>query len=182
VTSESIIEGQFVRLRPMDERDLPSFVEWLKDEDLTRWLGAISNSPTLEEEVDWYHGRREDPDCVLWSIETLDGALIGSTELRLSPFAHRAELGIAIHDRSSWNRGYGTDAVRCVLRYAFEDLELNRVELTTDADNSRAIRCYEKCGFVSEGRLRQHRIRDDGPADSLIMSVLRKEWRNGGLS
>ena len=60
-------------------------------------------------------------------------------------------MGIVVGDKAEWSKGYGAHTVRMVLHYAFEELELNRVELTTDEENHRAIRCYEKCGFVREG-------------------------------
>ena len=85
-------------------------------------------------------------------------------------------MGIAIQDKSRWSQGLGTDAVRLVLRYAFEDLELNRVELTTDEENTRAIRCYEKCGFGREGLLRSHRLIDGKFGNTVVMAVLREEW------
>src|SRR5438093_1064317 len=135
----------------MEERDLPRFVEWLADRDVTRWLAAMGEPPTLEDEREWYERRREDPESVMWSIETLDRQLAGTVELRLTPRAKRAEMGIAIQDKARWSQGLGTDTVRLVLRYAFEDLQLNRVELTTDEENTRAVRGYEKCGFVLDG-------------------------------
>jgi RimJ/RimL family protein N-acetyltransferase len=165
-----------VRLRPTEERDLPKFVEWLGDREVTRWLAAMDSPPTLADEFEWYQGRREDPDSVMWSIETLDGRLAGNVELRMAPRAKRAEMGIAIQDKSLWSQGLGTDALRLVLRYAFDDLELNRVELTTDEENARAIRCYEKCGFVREGLLRQHRLIDGKFGNTVMMAVLREEW------
>ncbi len=174
--SESILEGELVRLRPMQPSDLPKFVEWLADPEVRRWLAAIQEPPTLEDEVDWYESTRENPANVLWSIETLDGQLIGTTELRVSEAGRRAELGIAIQDKAQWSKGYGTDTVKLVLAYGFEDLELNRVELTTDAENVRGRRCYEKCGFVEEGTLRQHRFVNGGFSDTIMMSVLREEW------
>ena len=174
--SESILEGEKVRLRPTEERDLPRFVEWLADRDVTRWLAAMGEPPTLEDEWEWYERRREDPESVMWSIETLEGRLAGNVELRLTPRAKRAEMGIAIQDKSLWSRGLGTDAVRLVLRYAFEDLQLNRVELTTDEENRRAVRCYEKCGFTREGLLRKHRLIDGKFGNTVVMAVLREEW------
>lgn len=176
VISESILEGEKVRLRPTEERDLPRFVEWLADRDVTRWLAAMGEPPTLEDEWEWYERRREDPESVMWSIETLEGRLAGNVELRLTPRAKRAEMGIAIQDKSLWSRGLGTDAVRLVLRYAFEDLQLNRVELTTDEENRRAVRCYEKCGFTREGLLRKHRLIDGKFGNTVVMAVLREEW------
>ena len=80
--SESILEGQKVRLRPMRTEDLPRFVEWLADREVTRWLAAVNEPPTLADEVDWYESTRANPDNVLWSIDTLDGELVGTIELR----------------------------------------------------------------------------------------------------
>jgi ribosomal-protein-alanine N-acetyltransferase len=178
VISESILEGERIRLRPTQESDLPKFVEWLADREVTRWLAAMGDPPTLQDEYDWYERRRSDPDGVMWSIETLDGRLVGNLELRLNQQANRAELGIAIQDKTEWSQGYGTEAVRLVLSYAFRELELNRVELTTDEANHRAIRCYEKVGFVREGLLRQHRLVDRKYGNTVVMSVLRDEWAN----
>lgn len=174
--SESILEGEKVRLRPMQPGDLPSFWNWLQDAEVRRWLAAMDEAPTMEDEEEWYDRRRSDPEAVLWAIETLDGRLLGSLELRLTPASHRAELGIAIQDKSQWNKGYGTDAVKLALEYGFDDLELNRVELTTDAENVRGRRCYEKCGFVEEGVLRQHRFVEGRFGDTVVMSILREEW------
>jgi RimJ/RimL family protein N-acetyltransferase len=53
---------------------------------------------------------------------------------------------------------------------------LRRVDLLTDADNERGLRCYEKCGFVREGLLRKRRLRFGQPVDMIVMSVLREEW------
>lgn len=176
--SESILEGECVRLRPVEERDLPHFVEWLADREVTRWLAAIGDPPTLEEERDWYFNLRENPDNVLWAIETLDGQLLGTVELRVTPRSERAELGIAIQDKAHWSKGYGTEVIHLVLEFAFEELELNRVELTCDEENGRAIRCYEKCGFLREGLLRQHRFVDGNFYHTVVMAVLRGDWES----
>ncbi len=174
--SESILEGEKVRLRPMDESDLPSFVEWLADGEVTRWLAEMSAPPTLDEEYEWYERRRSDPDSLMWAIETADGRLVGSTELRLEPVRRKAEFGIVIGDKSQWNGGLGTEALRLVLAYAFGEAELNRVELTTAEENERAIRCYEKVGFRREGLKRQDRIVEGRFGNTLVMSILREEW------
>lgn len=175
--SESILTGEKVRLRPVQPSDLPHFVEWLKDAEVRRWLAALQKPPTLEEEIDWYEGTREDPNNVLWAIETIEGRLAGTIELRLAEHANRAELGIAIMDKSLWSLGLGTDATRVVLKYAFTEARLNRVELTTDEENARGLRCYEKCGFTREGLLREHRIVAGKYGNTVMMSVLRSEWK-----
>jgi len=176
VISESILTGENVRLRPVQESDLPHFQRWLADEELRRWIGSVEDQPTMEEEFDWYLGRRQDPESVLWTIETNGGVLLGTTELRLSPPNRRAEVGISVLDRTHWGHGYGTEAMRLVLEYAFDELELIRVELTTDAANARAIRSYEKCGFIREGLMRNHRVFAGVVGDTLMMAILREDW------
>jgi RimJ/RimL family protein N-acetyltransferase len=176
VISESILEGEKVRLRPIAESDLPHFVEWLADGEVTRWLTEL-DAPTLDEERQWYERTRADPDTVNWAIETLDGSLAGSVELRVAAARRKAELGIGIFDKTQWNRGLGTDTVRLVVGYAFGELGLNRVELTTAEDNIRAIRCYEKVGFVREGLKRQDRLYGEEFGNTLMMSILREEWQ-----
>jgi RimJ/RimL family protein N-acetyltransferase len=177
VISESILTGERVRLRPMDERDLPMFVEWMADHEVTRWLAQTVDAPTLEEEYEWYERRRSDPDSLMWAVETLDGQLVGSTELRLEPHRFKAEFGIVIGDKVKWGQGLGTDTTRLVVGYALGELKLNRVELTTAEDNERAIRCYEKIGFAREGLKRQDRILDGRFGNTLMMSILREEWK-----
>jgi len=84
----------------------------------------------------------------------------------------------AIGEKAYWSQGHGTDAVRLLLRYGFNELNLNRICLHVYSFNTRAIRCYEKAGFVLEGRLRQDVFHHGEYADALVMSVLRSEWRD----
>jgi RimJ/RimL family protein N-acetyltransferase len=63
-----------------------------------------------------------------------------------------------------------------VLRYAFDELGLRRVQLYVDEDNLRAIRCYEKCGFGREGLLRSYRLREGKPVNEIVMAALREEF------
>jgi RimJ/RimL family protein N-acetyltransferase len=167
-----------VRLRPPGERDLPLFVRWFNDPEVRYWL-SMADGPelTLESEREWYQDMRGDPAQVIWCIETEEGQPIGNLGLHAIDETHgRATLGIAICEKGFWGRGYGTEAIRQVLRYAFTELGLRRVALGTDEDNVRGIRCYEKCGFVQEGLLRAYRVRGGQPVDSVAMAVLREEW------
>jgi len=175
--AESILQGRKVRLRPVEESDLSLFVRWFNDPEVRYWLG-ISEEPELsmDSERGWYEEMRGDLTRIVWVIQTMAGWAIGNVELRDIDETHgRAALGIAIGEKEYWSRGYGTDAVKQVLRYAFEEMELRRVELYTDEDNVQGIRCYEKCGFEREGLLRARRLRQGQPVNCLIMAVLRKD-------
>jgi RimJ/RimL family protein N-acetyltransferase len=153
-------------------------VHWFNDPDVRYWL-SMADGPdlTVESEREWYQEMRADPAQVIWCIETEEGRPIGNLGLHaIDEVQGRATLGICIGEKDYWGRGHGTDAVRQVLRYAFEDLGLRRVDLQVDEDNARGIRCYEKCGFTREGLLRAHRVRQGQPVNAVVMAILRDEF------
>ena len=115
-------------------------------------------------------------DAKYFAIETLDGKLVGDCGLRKIDWKSRkAEFFITIGEKQLWGKGLGSDALRIVIRLAFHRMNLNRLWLTTLADNSRAVRCYEKCGFVREGLLRQESFVDGKYRDVFMMGLLRED-------
>lgn len=120
-------------------------------------------------------GRDGNRDGVGFAIEA-DGKLIGFCGLHSrDPFALTAELGITIGDKTYWGRHYGREAIGLLLDYGFYKLNLRRIYLRVHARNERGIRAYRACGFVEEGRLREH-VWSDGAYDDLVyMGVLRSE-------
>jgi len=175
MNADCVLDGEKVRLRPVREDDLPHFQRWLNDPDVRQWL-TLPKGPTMEEERQWWEAEQRNPDDIVWAIETMDGRLLGDLALRPNPLGRWADLGICIGEKALWGQGHGTDAVHTVLRYAFLGMRLNRVSLTTDELNARALRCYEKCGFVREGLMRQHRLIDGQFHNSVLMGVLREEF------
>ena len=173
-----VLQGEKTRLRPLREDDLLHLVRWFNTPDVRHWLHA-SDRPddTLETVTERFLTNWDPARNVLWIIETLDARAIGTVMfLDIDPHHRRAELAVSIGESAYWDSGFGTDAVRQSLQFAFEDLALRRVDLITDADNERAARCYEKCGFVREGLLRERRLRFGKPIDMLVMGILREEW------
>jgi RimJ/RimL family protein N-acetyltransferase len=90
--------------------------------------------------------------------------------------SRKAEIGIMIGDKRYWNKGYGTEAMRLILQHGFETLNLHRLYLRVFSDNSRAVRTYEKAGFVLEARMRETNFDNGRYRDDLMMSMLRPEW------
>ncbi len=112
-----------------------------------------------------------------WAILDETGRFIGVVRLwRLSDRNRSAMLTIFIGERSHWGRGYGSDALRLTLREAFGPLDLHRVELHVFDFNERAIRSYEKVGFVREGVRRQALRRGTRFHDILVMGITREEF------
>jgi RimJ/RimL family protein N-acetyltransferase len=114
----------------------------------------------------------------VFHIHSLAGdQLIGHISIREVSWTHGdAWIGMVIGDRENWNRGYGTDALRLALRYAFDELNLHRVTLGVYAYNRRAIHIYEKLGFRIEGVERAAVHREGRRHDAWVMGMLREEW------
>ena len=85
-------------------------------------------------------------------------------------------VSIALGEPEHWGKGYGTEAMRLLLRYAFTELNLHRVTLFLFEYNPRAMRSYEKAGFRVEGRMRQVVRREGRAWDAIWMGILRSEW------
>jgi RimJ/RimL family protein N-acetyltransferase len=178
-TRRAVLEGERVRLRPLTPDDASLLAGWYADPEVVHWSHLSEDPPELQG-VRPHRDRLErivgNPRNVAWCIETREGDRpIGDVSLLdLHPHG-RIELAITIGVKEFWSHGYGTEAVRLALRHAFGPLGCRRVYLITDRDNARAIRCYEKCGFVREGLLREHRLRDGKPLDMITMAVLKDE-------
>ncbi len=177
-----MIYSERIRLRRNEPSDLPYFVAWLNDPEVTRYLSHMNLPASSANEQQWYESmlklpREEQPFAIEIRGPADSWRLIGNCSfMDINHIARSAEVGIFIGDKSCWNQGYGTETMRLLLQIGFETLNLNRIFLRVDQANRGGIRAYEKAGFVHEGRLRQAAFRDGEYHDMLLMSVLRSEW------
>ncbi len=168
-----------VRLRPITEADLPDYVEWLNDPEVTEFTTMESGTITHETEREWFqHISRPDSRIHNWAIEA-DRRHIGNCALHRDASGETAGFGIIIGDKTAWNRGCGTAALHEVLRIGFEEMGLHRIHLEAFAANARAIRCYEKCGFRREGLHLKARWKRGEWRDAVSMAILREDWEAG---
>jgi RimJ/RimL family protein N-acetyltransferase len=173
-----MLEGKLVRLRPLEPEDLEHAYTWMNDPEVTYFLGMRYPISRVEEDR-WLREASANnfASGVRLAIETKEGVLIGSIDLRnTSPEDRRAGLGIVIGEPEYWSKGYGADAIMTVLRFAFHQMNLNRVFLEAFESNERALACYRKSGFREEGRLRQDRFKHGRYWDTIVMGVLREEF------
>jgi RimJ/RimL family protein N-acetyltransferase len=179
-----MIEGKLVNLRAPEMGDLERNYRWINDREVTRWL-AMRYPMSLAAEEGWMRERTAQPlsyDNAFFAIETKDGSEAGVhigniNFFKTAPEDRKAELGIMIGEKAYWSRGYGTDALTTLVRFGFEEMNLNRVQLDVFAENERARVAYRKAGFVEEGCRRQARYQEGRYQDVVVMSVLREEWR-----
>lgn len=171
------LSGERVYLRPNEPADADNYVRWLNDEAVRQWV-TFHLPMTEKAEREFLDTVATKPDRVAFALVLKDGdrhiGAVGLHELRWKDRA--AVLGIIIGEQDCWGQGYGTEATRLLLRYAFTTLNLNRVELGVFAFNERAVRTYEKCGFVREGVRRQWAFINGRYIDELVYSVLANEY------
>ena len=172
--------GERVTLRSPEREDIE--ILWRFWNDLEVELAGAGDPPLpvslqrLQERFE-REARERPPDKIDFVIEA-DGACIGLCQLfNFDAAARHCELGIAIGAREYWGRGYGREAVGLLLDYAFRIRNLRRVWLEVNAANGRAIRAYAACGFLEEGRMREHVWLAGRYVDYVIMGILREEWR-----
>lgn len=178
-----IYRGSLVRLSALDPKENSKVISrFTRDSELMRLFGSgptrvhspKATTEIMEKEMDLSSGRQ-----YWFSICLLEGKrLLGETTLWLeNPAARDAFVGIGIYAREDWGKGYGTEAMRLMLRYAFIELNLRRVTLTVFEYNPRAIHSYEKAGFHHEGRLRGALLKDGKRWDMLYMGILFDDWK-----
>jgi diamine N-acetyltransferase len=181
-----MIYGERIRLRAVEKDDLPFFVKWLNDPEVRQGI-LLYNPISQTEEDGWYERMLTRPvDEHVMAIEIMMPPaeadedlweLIGSLAFdHIDWHVRAAEFGILIGEKTYWNRGYGTEAVRMLAQHGFNTLNLNRIYLHVFEDNPRAIRAYEKAGFILEGRERQAEYRNGKFTDVLRMSLLKDEF------
>lgn len=171
-----MLEGKLVRLRAVEPEDRARAAAWLSDPAVTRHLTYRYPSS----DGDWL-AKPPEPNGyangVRLAIETLDGEHIGAVNLHRVHYEDRkAGLGIVIGARERWGQGYGGDAIQTMLRFAFDEMNLNCVWLTVVEDHAAAIACYKRCGFQEEARLRQEVYRDGRFLDFVQMGILRSDF------
>ena len=148
----------------------------MNDFSTTDYLGRSSQIMTLEKEKEFLE--KHIGDEATFNIVTLDeDKLIGTISIEnIDHFNRRGTLGIFIGDKEEREKGYGTEAIRLILDYGFNYLNLNNIKLDVMAFNERAIACYKKCGFKEIGRRRKCVYIDGKYYDVVIMDILKEEF------
>ncbi len=174
------IEGDLVALGPLRRDLLPIYQRWVNDFGTTRTLDLPPRPMTMEKELDWYDRQSKTEDDVPFTIyerETLRP--IGNTGLHGVDHRNRsATFGILIGEPECRGKGYGTEATRLMLDYAFTALGLHNVMLTVFEFNPAGIRAYEKAGFKAIGRRRKCRMMGGKLWDEVHMDCLSSEFES----
>ncbi len=175
-----LFQGELLRLAALNvETDGEVMARWKQDTEFARLLDSDPVRPSTPVEERTRLERDEtSPNAVVFGLRTLtDDKLIGFVALDgIAWHNGTAYVAIGIGERDYWGKGYGTDAMRLMVRYGFEALHLRRISLDVFDYNPRAYRSYLKAGFKEEGRLRGYVHRDGQRWDMIYMGILREDW------
>lgn len=182
-----MITGDKVELRPVSLEDWKRGYEWRNDEETAKleagaylYLASHVSMEQLEESYQTKVLKQDKRERGQFSIYARGEhpEHIGFIEYRETDLvSRRCTLGIGIGNKAYWGQGWGSDALKTLIRYMFRTMNLRRVQLETWSGNARAVRAYEKCGFVVEGRLRNHSYLDGQYYDMIVMGLLKEEFK-----
>ena len=168
--------GERIYLSPRSIEDLEKYTEWMNNFEVTDYTGRSHQIMTIEAEKR-YLEENINEEAVFAIVDIEKDKLIGSIGLhKVNHFKRTATLGIFIGDKDYRNKGYGTEAIKLILDYGFNYLNLNNINLDLLEFNERAFACYKKCGFKEYGRRRKSEFVDGKYYDRISMDILEEEF------
>jgi RimJ/RimL family protein N-acetyltransferase len=172
-----------ITLQPFAAEDIPRLASWIDSVPaMVQWAAGTFAYPVDEEQLSRHFALTQGKAPVLRMFRVVDadkGEVVGHIELGAIDRANRTcTLSRVLVRPGCRGGGIGTEMVRAVLRVAFGEMGLHRVELRVFSFNEPAIRCYERCGFRREGLLRDTRIVEGRYWSSCVMGILEDEWHD----
>lgn len=177
-----VLSTERLNLRPMTLGDAADMFAYASDPAVTRHTSWPAHAGIDESRAQLARvvARYEHGEVAGWGVEHLaDGRFIGTAGyLRWDVEDRCAEVGYAM-SRAYWGQGLMTEALRAILAFGFEHMQLNRIEARCDAENIGSYRVMEKVGLQYEGTLRQRLLKDGTFVDVRLYSILRREYEAG---
>ncbi|WKL05184.1 GNAT family protein [Paenibacillus amylolyticus] len=180
----SRIYGERIVLREYQDSDLDYIKQWVNDPEITGTLSDNFLYPHSSYETEVFfktmvEGKSSNKSFIIGLKDSLD--YIGQIDLYKIDYKNRfACLAIVIGRKEFLGKGYGTEAIRVLQKFVFEELNLNRLELEVYEYNEIAYKCYLKCGFKEEGRYRKKIYKKGKYWDIVCMSILKSEYEQLG--
>lgn len=171
--------GKLVRLREYRKSDIETVLKFFHDEEVIKNLSpGIPYPYTFEDEEKWFENNSALNDNYNFAIETIaSNKYIGGCGINQIDWKNSwVIIGIVIGDKDYWSKGYGLDAMNVLVGFIFNQMNINKIKLNVFSFNERAIACYEKCGFIREGVLREELFRDGKYYDVIAMGMFRKDF------
>ena len=171
------IKGKCVTLRAIEKQDLELMREMLNDPEIENLVIGWAFPVSKYQQEQWYEKNINDRNNLRFIIETAaDGAVGIATLNNIDWKNRRATHGVKLAKRDNRTKGIGTDAVMAVMKYAFDELQLNRLDGSWFDENTASKSLYQKCGWVVEGRIRSCIYKNGKYRDLDIVGILREDY------
>lgn len=168
------MRGEKVRLYAVGKENIPYIVMWRNDQEILGNLFSFLPLNNEQEEI-WYENYIKDPTRQYFMIQE-NGTINSIGVIGLDNIDYRngtASLSIIIGDRKYRGKGYGTDALLTLLRFAFNEMNIRKIRANTFTENKAALRLYRKVGFVIEGCLKEEIFKHGEYKDVIILSIFK---------
>lgn len=173
------VKTQNLILRNHEEPDISHWMDWVNDEEVTRFL-SISPPLTREDEEEFFQSCRENLYMLPISIcDKKTKKPIGTAALEINMHNEkRASFGIMIGDKDSWNKGFGQEVLRRIIKMAFEELGFESMYLDVFVENIAAQKCYEKCGMQQVGKFQKYYYKSNTLPDVYLYEIIKEDFVN----
>jgi RimJ/RimL family protein N-acetyltransferase len=178
-----MVYGERVVLRALEETDLDHCMSWVNDPQVTHFLSSFLFPVSRSAELAFIQraARGDDPHNRVLAICLHDGTYLGNIGLHRIDYRNgTAEVGLVIGARQYWGQGYAREALLCLMQFAFNQLGLRKLTLRVFADNQRALRLYQRCGFQVEGVLKEQHFAHGRYLDEVHMACFARDFHPGG--
>ncbi len=172
------IKGKLVTLRAVEREDLPFLHKWTNDPEILSMIGGWHFPSSMNDQQKWFETLNLNSLNQRYSIDVPGVGLIGSANLVDINWKDRnASHGMTIGDKTARGKGYAVDTIMAIMRFAFEELGLNRLDTTIIAYNDSSLGVYtKKCGWTIEGTQKKWYFRKNRYWDRHIVGITRDEY------
>ena len=169
--------GERLYLSPVNTEDADTYIKWMNDKSVANNFDQYPRMVSSKSDMKWLF--EPGNDMHRYAIVLLDSdVMIGSISLHNIDHLNRnAFIGIFIGEEEHRGKGNGTEAIRLILDYGFNTLNLHNIMLSVSADNRAGIACYKKAGFRETGRRREWKFKDGKYTDVIYMDILENEYK-----
>ncbi len=174
-----MLEYSETKIRPLSLDDIDNIMTWVNDPEVTGRYAYFTKPISREEEAKWLKTKLESKVDVVYAIENGDGIYLGNCAIEKIHWpAKHGRLSITIGNKEERKKGHGFRTINLLLDQAFNIHKLHRIYLIVAVDNQQGINLFKKCGFIEEGRLRDHYIINENHVDMFIMGILNDDFNN----
>lgn len=170
--------GHRLYLSPMNILDAEKYTMWMNDRSVTDGIASTVKITSLEGEKEWIINAGKNGDAIFAIVDIKTDELIGNCSLtNINRINRICTIGIFIGDEENRSKGYGAEALKLLLNYAFNFQNMHNVNLEVFSFNKRAIKCYQKVGFKEYGRRHDVYFLDGKYYDKVEMEILEDDFR-----